>query len=113
MLRSPGVVVAVSCLAACTDGPAPNATLADLGGLSMSVEIWEARNDEPTAAFIQFSYDEAAFRAAHGDECAVVDSFDVSFPGARVLSKSRGANDYDFDDCYAPSVELAISNFGD
>jgi hypothetical protein len=111
MLRNASLA-AVSVLGACTSGPPANSRLADLGGVSMSLDIWRAQNDETTEGYIYLNYDIEAFRATHG-ECAVLGDFSVSMPGARVVSKSRGSDDEDFDDCYAPSMALEIPNFGD
>lgn len=106
-------VLPVLALVGCTDGSPPNATLADLPRLSVSMQIWQSSDAGPTTGFMTLGYDSEAFRASHGGECAVIGDYAVEFAGLEIGRKSRGGDDTDFDDCYAASFELSIPQFGD
>jgi hypothetical protein len=93
-------------LSACAGDPAPNARLADLTNIHLSVQGWDPSDTEPTTGFVALSYDAGAFRAAHGGACAVLDgSFRGTVDGV-TLDVDAGGGPDDLDDCSPPALAL-------
>jgi hypothetical protein len=90
-------------LAGCS-GTSPNATLADLPRLSLVVQEWAPGDTTSAHGFVDMSYDIAAFKAAHGGACAILDdSFHATLDGAP-LDTDPGATGDDLVPCYPPSL---------
>ncbi len=99
-------------LPACGTDPAPNATLAELPNLRFSIQGWGPSDLEPTPGFVALSYDTAAFRAAHGDACAILDgSFRGTVNGTTLRTDPGGGPD-DLDDCSPPALQLVDASAG-
>lgn len=66
----------------------------------------------PTNGRVSIGYDEDAFVAAHGGECARLGDWDIRFGDARIGSSWSGDDDVDFGGCLLPSANLDIAQFG-
>ena len=106
------VIYAVLGLAAC-GGPTPNAELADLPGLQLSVTVEDLKDYDdddrtPTDVGVTLSYDYDAFRAAHGGDCAVLGSVEATFDGHELSLAYEGGDESDFDGCYQPQLQANL-----
>lgn len=89
MLQQVSTLVLVA-LTGCMEEERSNATLAELPDVGVSLQLWQGEDRVPTKGFASVSYDEDAFLAANGGQCATVGGLDVTFPNATVLDVSAG-----------------------
>lgn len=103
------LIPCVFLLGACPSaGPDGNASLADLPGLRITVQTWDAHDDRPTAGFVSLGYDEATFIAAHGGCATLGADLDATFDGTDLDPISRGSNDPEFEGCYMPHLPFDL-----